>query len=154
MKIFVFSALGLLLGVFLFLWMITRIRYRIGSRHVKVILFGVCLRRVALANIDSISKRPGQGWTEHWWSTTHPKHRVLVIRRRRGLFKNFVITPKNRYIFKTDLERAVRRVGGTLGPSSPDPLDRDPLDPAEADDNAVEAENGASSSTGGMEEKG
>jgi hypothetical protein len=108
-RVFVFSSLGVLVGIFLFVWLMTRIRYRIGSRHVKVLLFGICIRRVALANIDSVSKRRGDGWAEHWWSTVHPKHRMLVLRRRRGLWRNFVITPKNRYIFRADLERALRR---------------------------------------------
>src|SRR5215831_7533026 len=113
MKVFVFTALGALLTVFFFVWLVSRIRYRIGSRHVKVLLFGLVIRRVALISIDAVSKRRGQGWTEYWWCTLRPKHRVLVLRRKRGLFRNFVITPKNRYIFRTDLERAIQRVGGT-----------------------------------------
>jgi hypothetical protein len=112
MKLLVFIALGLLLATFLFVWLVSRLRYRIGSRHVKVILFGITLRRVALGNIDAVSKRQGDGWAEHWWSTFRPKHRLLVLRRKRGLIRNFVITPKNRYIFRTDLERAIQRVGG------------------------------------------
>ncbi len=114
MEIAVFTALGLLLSVFLMLWLITRLRYRIGSRHVKVTLFGICIRRVALENIEAISKRRGGGLAEHWWSTMRPKHRMLVIRKKRGLFKNFVITPKNRYIFKTDVVRGAKRVGNPL----------------------------------------
>jgi len=112
-KILVFCALGALVAALLFVWLVTRIRYRIGSRHVKVLLFGLCIRRVALTNIESVSKRRGDGFAEHWWSTLHPKHRVLVLRRCRGLCRNFVITPKNRYVFKTDLERALRRVNGS-----------------------------------------
>jgi len=118
-KIVVYCSLGVLIGILLFLWLVRQIRYRIGSRHVKVILFGIALRRVALANIETVSKRCADGWSEHWWSTMKPKHRMLVLRRRRGLFKNFVITPRNRYVFKTDLERALRRVaGGPRDPSS------------------------------------
>src|SRR5215472_87038 len=111
-KIAVFSALGALVATLLLVWLVTRIRYRVGSRHVKVLLFGVCLRRVALTSIESVSKRRTDGWSEHWWSTMRPKHRMLVLRRHRGLCRNFVITPKNRYVFKTDVERALRRVGG------------------------------------------
>jgi hypothetical protein len=128
MKIFVFCSLGVLVGILLFVWLVTRIRYRIGSRHVKVLLFGLCLRRVALVNIESISKRRGDGWAENWSSTLHPKHRMLVLRRRRGLFRNFVVTPKNRYIFKTDLERAMRRVGAALDQSESKDAPTDALD--------------------------
>jgi hypothetical protein len=117
MKIFVFCALGVLLAAFVFVWLITRVRYRIGSKHVKVLLFGVCIRRVALSSIESVSKRRRDGLAEHWWSTMKPKHRMLVLRRHRGLCRNFVVTPKNRYIFKTDLERAMRRAGVSVTPS-------------------------------------
>jgi hypothetical protein len=118
MEILVFCALGLLLGVLVVVWLVGRIRYRIGSRHLKVVLFGLVLRRVNLLNIESISKRRTEGLTEHWWSTIRPKHRVLVIRRRRGLCRNFVITPRNRYIFRADLERAISRAGGNVDPAA------------------------------------
>lgn len=122
MEIFVFSALGVLVSVLLALWLMTRLHYRVGSRHIKVLLFGVPIRRVALAEIEAVSKRPGSGWTERWFSTTRPKHRILIIRRRRGLFRNFAITPKNRYVFKAELERGILRAGGSLpaGPGEPD----------------------------------
>jgi hypothetical protein len=124
MKIAVFCALGLLITVLLCAWAITRIRYRIGSRHVKVLLFGVCIRRLALANIESISKRRSTGWAEHWCSTLRSKHRLLVLRRRRGLIKNFMVTPKNRYIFRSDIERAMARVGNPLPSSESEPPDQ------------------------------
>jgi hypothetical protein len=117
MKIAVFCALGLMVGILMFVALMSRVRYRIGSRHIKVILFGLVLRRVSLSNIESVSKRRAEGLAEHWWSTVRPKHRMLVLRRRKGLFRNFVITPKNRYIFKADLERAVDRAAGRV-PSS------------------------------------
>jgi hypothetical protein len=116
MKIMIFCALGLLVGIFLFVWLVSHVRYRIGSRHLKVVLFGLPLRRVLLTNIESISKRRSEGLAEHWWSTMSPKHRMLVIRRRRGLCRNFVITPKNRYIFRADLERAMDRAAGKAKP--------------------------------------
>lgn len=114
MKIAVFCALGALVAFLIAMGLVTRIRYRVGSSHVKVLLFGMCLRRIALSNIDSISKRRGDGWAEHWRSTSRAKHRMLVIRKKRGLLRNFIITPKNRYIFKTEVERAMRRAGLTV----------------------------------------
>ena len=130
-KILVFCALGILVAILLFLWLITRVRYRIGSRHVKIIFLGLTIRRVAIASIKSVSKRRGDGLAEHWPSTTHPKHRLLVLRRNRGLFKNVIITPKNRYVFKTDLERAIQRVTGhapepTSEPDQPEASTPDP----------------------------
>jgi hypothetical protein len=116
MKIFVFCSLGALVAALLFVWVVSRIRYRIGSRHVKVLLFGICIRRLALTNIEAVSKRRSDGLAEHWWSTFRPKHRVLVIRKQRGLCRNFIITPKNRYVFRSDLERAMRRVAEKAEP--------------------------------------
>lgn len=108
MKTLVFSALGLLVLSFLFTWMVAHIRYHITPRHFKVTLFGVCLRRVALENIEDVTKRHPAGWCENWWNTFQPSHRMLVIRRRRGILRNIVITPKNRYVFKTNLEKAMQ----------------------------------------------
>ena len=83
--------------------------YVLTRRHLKVTLFGLCLRRIRLADIDSVSKRQAH-WAEKWYNTLKPSHRSLVIRRRRGWFKDFVITPKNRYVFKTELEQALARL--------------------------------------------
>src|SRR5882672_2415915 len=109
MKTFVFSALGFVILAIWFAWVVTRIRYRITPRHFTVTLFGISLRRVPLENIESVTKRHPVGWSENWWNTLHPGHRTLVIRRHRGLFRNIVITRKNRYVFKTNLEKAMQR---------------------------------------------
>jgi len=95
-----------LLGILLW-WLRTRIRYRITADHLKVTLFGLCLRRIRLTDIESVSKRR-TSWAEHWWNTWRPWRRRLVIRRRSGLFRNFVITPKRRYEFRATLEKAVK----------------------------------------------
>jgi len=105
----VFISLGLLVFVFACIWVLTHLRYHIGSRYLRITLFGITLRRISLDDIESVSKRRPSGWTEHWWSTIRPNHRMLFIRRSRGLRKYLVVTPKNRYIFKADLERAMKR---------------------------------------------
>lgn len=109
MKIAVFSALGLLIAIFFSCWLITCIRYRIGSRHVKVSLFGLCLRRIPFDDISSVSKRRATGFAENWWNTLRPNHRMLVIRRHRGWPRNVIITPTNRYVFKSELEKALEK---------------------------------------------
>jgi hypothetical protein len=120
MRIAVFSALGLFLLLFLLLWLIRQIRYEITPRNLQVTLFGLCLRRLPLAQIETVSKRRSDGWAENWWNTTRPGHRALFIRRRRGLIRNFVITPRNRYMFRAELLRAVEeeREAARPGPSS------------------------------------
>lgn len=101
--------LGFLALALLFAWVITRLRYRVSERHLEVRLFGVPLRRLALKEMISVTKR-GEGWSESWPNCFQPQHRRLIIRRSRGLFKSFLITPQNRYIFKTELERAIKKV--------------------------------------------
>lgn len=145
-EIVVFCALGLLLALIAGIGLMTRIRYRVGSRHVKVLLFGICVRRMALANIASLSKRRADGGAEHWWSTVRPKHRMLVIRKKRGLLRNFIITPKNRYVFRTDIERAMRRAGLVLGgggreEGSDSDAGTPPEDPGGSHDNEAQPEN-------------
>jgi len=106
------------LGVLLAL----QLRYVITDRHLKVTLFGVSLRRINLSDIECVSKRRS-GLAERWHNTLRPSHRVIVVRRRRGWFKDFVVTPKNRYVFKTELELAMDRLpqmqtGGGSKPGS------------------------------------
>ena len=121
MKLAVFIALGLLVAVFLFAWMLGCIRYQIGSRHFKVKLFGVCLRRIPLEDIHYITKRRPAGLAENWWNTMRPNHRMLVIRRYHGFCKNVIVTPRNRYVLKAELEKAVKRSGPPLA-GTPDSL--------------------------------
>jgi len=106
MKLAVLMLLAALAGGGLLILLALQLRYRITQRHLKVTLFGLCLRRVRLSDIELVSKRQANR-AERWYNTLRPAHRVLVVRRRRGWFKDFVITPKNRYVFKTELERVV-----------------------------------------------
>jgi hypothetical protein len=88
----------------------TRIHFRIGSRHLKVLLFGIPIRRISLTDIAYASKREPKGMAERWYSTLKTSHRLLTIERKTGLAKYFCITPQNRYVFLADLKSAVRRV--------------------------------------------
>jgi hypothetical protein len=101
---------GTALLLLFFLWCMTQIHFRIGSRHLKVMLFGMSVRRVALDDIAYASKREPKGMAERWYSTLKTSHRLLVIERKSGLRKYFCITPQNRYVFLADLKSAVRRV--------------------------------------------
>jgi hypothetical protein len=105
-----YSILGVLGFVALVTWLSSHIHYRIGSRYLKVLLFGLCIRRIALAEIRDLSKRDPGRFAERWYNTFHPSHRLLVVKRTKGLRKNFVITPSHRYVFMADLQTAVDRV--------------------------------------------
>jgi hypothetical protein len=110
MKLAIFCLAGAVIALLLLAWLMTQIHFRIGSRHLKVLLFGLTIRRVSLANIAHVSKREPKGMAERWYSTFKTSHRLLTIERKRGLFKHFCITPQNRYVFLADLKSAVRRV--------------------------------------------
>lgn len=108
MELAVYTAFGLLVLILLLAWAVTFIQYRITPRSLKVVWMGIPLRRVLLTDIEAVSKRPGPGRTENWWNTFKPNHRILIIRRRRGVFRNFAITPTNRYVFRAELENAIQ----------------------------------------------
>jgi hypothetical protein len=110
MKILIYCTTAAAFLVLLFVWLMTQLHYRIGSRHLKILLFGIPLRRVGLDNIVYASKHNPKGLAERWHNTLKSSHRLLTIERERGIFKNICITPRNRYVFLADLRDAVRRV--------------------------------------------
>jgi hypothetical protein len=110
MKILFLCLAGGALLLLLLFWCMTQIHFRIGSRHLKVLLFGLTIRRLSLNNIAYVSKRGPNGMAERWYSTLKTSHRLLTVERKRGLLKYFCITPQNRYVFLADLKSAVRRV--------------------------------------------
>ena len=120
MELAVFIALGLLIYVLICVWINTQLHYHLTPRHFKITLFGLRLRRIPLEQVASVSKRRPTGWAENWCNTLQPSHRMLVIRRAKGLRRFLVFTPKNRYVFKTDLERAMERIGSPIGKTSDD----------------------------------
>lgn len=97
----------------LFFWCMRQIHFRIGSRHLKIMLFGVAIRRIALNDIAYASKREPKGMAERWYSTLKTSHRLLVLERKTGIRKYICITPQNRYVFLADLKSAIRRVDPT-----------------------------------------
>jgi hypothetical protein len=113
MKLALLCVAGAVILLIFLAWCITQIHFRIGSRHLKVLLFGMTIRRVALNNIAYVSKREPKALAERWYSTLKTSHRLLTIERKRGLVKRFCITPQNRYVFLADLKSAVRRVDPT-----------------------------------------
>jgi hypothetical protein len=52
-----------------------------------------------------VSKRRPKGLAENWCNTIHPSHRMLVLHLNRGLRRNLIITPRNRYVFRTEIEK-------------------------------------------------
>ena len=103
--------LGVMVFVLLLLfWCMLNLHFRIGSRHLKIMVFNIPVRRISLQDIAYVSKREPKGAAECWYSTFKTSHRLLTIERKRGLRKYVCITPTNRYVFLADLKSAVRRV--------------------------------------------
>ena len=110
--IYVWGTLGALLSFTAILALLmTSIQYRITSRHLVIHCLGLPVRRFALKDMPSVSKRR-RFRAELWVSTFRFKHRKLVIRRERGLFREIVITPAYRYAFRNQLESAVEAASG------------------------------------------
>src|SRR5205085_1966193 len=110
MKLILFGVGGPFAFVVLVLWMMTKLQYRIGGQHLKILLFGVALRKIPLGDIKRVSKRRPSRAAEYWYNTLQPSHRLLAIQRNSGLRKYVVISPRNRYIFLADLQKAIQRL--------------------------------------------
>ena len=87
------------------IWSLTRINYRITARDLRVTWCGIPIRRIRLEDIRLVSTKRVV-WAEKWFNTFSPVSRWLVIHRNSGLFKHFVITPPNRFVFRENLYRA------------------------------------------------
>jgi hypothetical protein len=98
-----------LLFVVLLLWSTTRINYHITARHLQVTWLGLPVRRIRLDDIKYISTKPSV-WGEKWFNTLRVGNRLLVIHRRSGWFRHFLISPKNPFVFKTELYEARKQV--------------------------------------------
>jgi hypothetical protein len=70
------------------------ISYRLGRHEVEVLVLGVVVRRVMLGNIDDVlvgARFPAELWPTRWLLSG----RFLAIRRKRGLLRYLVITPRH-----------------------------------------------------------
>jgi len=91
------------------LWGITRIGYTIDDRYVRVRLFGITLRKIALTDIASVDSKIVI-WNEHWCNTLFAWRRSVRICRKTGIARSFIITPANRDEFIRQLQE---RLGAT-----------------------------------------
>ena len=95
----------IILAVF---WALPRIDFRVGSKTVVIECMGLALRRIPLADINRVSKRL-KGKPEVWRNTLRGNHRMLVLYRKNGM-RPVVITPRNRYVFRNQLEANLERL--------------------------------------------
>lgn len=122
--------LGILGTAGLLLWSVTSIRYQITPRYLRVTWLGVPVRWIRLADIKHIGNKP-VAWAERWPNVLFDSRRTLVLRRRRGLFRSFLITPKYPFEFKMTLEQARNTVlAESLGPHLGSPLPGNTVPPS------------------------
>ncbi len=89
------------------------ISYRITDTSLQVRILGGVVRRIRLADIEEVHRR-GALIHENWSSLKF--WNSVTIRRRSGLFRNFVISPDDPDAFVVRLQDAVRR---SAEPASP-----------------------------------
>ena len=106
---------GLLVLVWFWASAKQRMGYQIGRTALRVKLGRLTLRRIGFTDIDRVSKPHNElRWveTENWRNTFGDSRRLLVIHRKSGWFRRFVITPKHRYEFRRQLRAAVSTATG------------------------------------------
>jgi len=84
------------------------IRYRITPTHLEVTWLIFTLRRIRLEDIRYVSTKRSF-WSEKWYNTWRVRNRRLTVHRRSGLIKTVSISPKNPFVFKAELDRAMGR---------------------------------------------
>ena len=97
-----------LLLIFVLLFLLGRVSYRVTRKHLQIRVLGVPVRRVRLDNIRNVHMR--KVWClEKWHNMLFPTmDRIVIIEKRRGLIKRMLITPEQRYVFKSEMDRAIR----------------------------------------------
>ena len=97
----VICGLAVFAGVVFF---VLGIRYELDEESLRIKSMGICLRRIWIEDIESISPIRSF-WSENWFNTLswRESDRVLTIHRRSGLFRNLQITPRNRDAFMAEI---------------------------------------------------
>jgi len=101
--------------VFVFLVTVGTIDYRIARSGVEVLLLGRVARRIRFEDIEAVDRRGAL--IHESWSTLKIWNSV-TIRRRNGLFRNFVITPDDPDRFVERLREALRYSVGAPPPGA------------------------------------
>lgn len=78
-----------------------RMTFTVDEAYMRVRFYGYTTRKVALSDIE-FAANDWVFWNEHWTNTVNPK-RMVLLRRRTGLFKNFLISPPSPQDFLREL---------------------------------------------------
>src|SRR2546423_8604903 len=91
------------------------IGYRITATHLEVTWLIFTLRRFRLDDIRYVSTKRSF-WSEKWYNTWRVRNRRLTLHRKSGLIKTVSISPKNPFVFKAELDRAMGRTTNLFEP--------------------------------------
>ncbi len=107
------KAMLIAMVVFTFLATVSTIRYRITESALEVLILGMVVRRILLADIEEVHRR-GCLVHENW---SGPKFwNSVTVRRRTGFLKNLVISPDDPDRFVERLRDSVaRRIAASPG---------------------------------------
>jgi hypothetical protein len=83
------------------------VRYVLTDTHLEVFWLRWRVRQFPLTELKFVGNRP-VFWAERWPNAPFNTGRVLVFRRRRGRFRNLVLTPKLPFEFRAEFEKARR----------------------------------------------
>ena len=86
---------------------IYRTTYRVMETHLQIRVFGIPIRRIALARIRRYV-RQRDFFCELWVNRLMPGRRTLTIEVKDGLFRHVVISPRLPYVFRHELSEARR----------------------------------------------
>jgi hypothetical protein len=65
--------------------------FTVDEAYMRVRMYGLTVRKVAVSDIEWAAQ-DWVFWNEHWTNTVNPK-RMVLLRRRTGVFKNFLVSP-------------------------------------------------------------
>ena len=75
--------------------------FTVDEAYLRVRFYGYTARKIALSDIEWAAQ-DWAFWNEHW-TNTFSMDRIVLIRRRTGLFKNFHISPPSPQEFLGEL---------------------------------------------------
>jgi hypothetical protein len=75
--------------------------FTVDEAYMRVRIYGFTVRKVAVGDIEWAAQ-DWVFWNEHWTNTVNPK-RMVLLRRRTGWFKNFLISPPSPQDFLKEL---------------------------------------------------
>jgi hypothetical protein len=75
--------------------------YTVDEAYLRVRVYGWTARKIALSDIEWAAQ-DWCFWNEHYTNTVNPR-KLLLLRRRTGVFKNFLISPPSPQGFLKEL---------------------------------------------------